>query len=99
MWSGASYKGRSLDRYPELRDQLHRLFMSKKVTAVFAGHEHTYKRMKVDGIDYIVTGGAGARLYSGFCHFIILRVDGPIVEAKVIDRKGYLRDEFFLRGP
>ena len=99
MWSGASYKGRSLDRYPQLRDQLHRLFMSKKVTAVFAGHEHTYKRMEVDGIDYVVTGGAGARLYSGFCHFIILRVDGPVIEAKVIDRKGYLRDEFFLRGP
>lgn len=99
MWSGASHEGRSLDRYPDLRDQLHRLFMTKGVDAVFLGHEHTYKRLKVDGLDYIVTGGAGARLYSGFTHFIILTVDGLRIEAKVIDRKGYLRDEFFLRGP
>ena len=99
MWTAASHKGRSLDRYPGLRDRLHRLFVSKQVTAVFVGHEHTYKRLKVDGLDYIVTGGAGARLYSGFTHFIILTVDDRIIEAKVIDRKGYLRDEFFLRGP
>lgn len=98
LWHGASHRGRSLDRYPELRDRLHRLFVRKGVDAVFAGHEHTYKRMEVDGIDYVVTGGAGAPLYSGFSHFMIVRVKGQRVEVKVIDREGYLRDEYLIAG-
>ncbi len=99
LWKGASHYGSSLDRYPKQRDALHALFKKEKVDAVFAGHEHTYKRYPHDGVEYIVTGGAGAPLYSGFNHFMFFEVAGPRVAVKVVDRKGYLRDEFLLRKP
>lgn len=37
---------------------------SAKVKFVFTGHHHSYERFKVNGINYIVTGGGGARLYT-----------------------------------
>ncbi len=99
LWKVASHFGESLDKYPDLRDRLHKLFVKNSVDIVFAGHEHSYNRRNVDGVEYIVTGGAGAPLYGGFNHFALLTVDGPIVKMKVIDRKGYMRDEYFIAGP
>ena len=98
LWKGATHEGEALDRYPAERDRLHALLAEKKATIVFAGHEHTYRRMRKDGVVYVVTGGAGSPLYGkgSFNHGIVLRVDGPRVEAKVIDREGVLRDEFVL---
>ena len=46
----------------------------------------------------MITGGAGAPLYSKFNHFMIVDVDGKRIAAKIIDRDGALRDEFSL-GP
>jgi predicted phosphodiesterase len=96
MWKGAFHEGEALDRHPEARDKLHRLFVEKKVDIVFNGHEHTYKRMDVDGVRYIVMGGAGSRLYSGFNHFTLVTVDGAVIKVKVIDKNGMLRDEFMM---
>jgi predicted phosphodiesterase len=99
LWSGATHKGKSLDMYPKLRDNLHKLFVRSGVSVVFMGHEHTYNRRQVGGVEYIVTGGAGAPLYGGFNHFAIVKVDGPLIFMKVIDRKGFMRDEYFIKGP
>lgn len=98
MSKGSTYEGKSLDRYPELRDRLHSLFVEKRADAVFAGHEHTFKKIRRDGIAYIITGGAGAPVYGkeSYNHVMILKVDGPHIDAKVIDRDGMLRDEFTL---
>lgn len=98
LWKGANHGGGSLDRYPEHRDRLHELFVKRGVTAVFVGHEHTYHRMEKEGIAYIITGGGGAPLYGKdpFNNFMIVRVDGPRVTAKVFDREGSLRDEFVI---
>ena len=96
LWKGASHYGDSLDKYPEARDKLHQLFVAKRVTAVFAGHEHTFQRMTKDGVPYIITGGAGAPLYSGYNHFIVVDVNGPRIALAVIDRDGTMRDEFLL---
>lgn len=98
MWKGATHEGEALDRYPAERDRLHALLAEKKATIVFSGHEHTYRRTEKDGVVYVVTGGAGSPLYGkgSFNHGILLRVDGPRVEAKVIDRDGVMRDEFVL---
>ena len=95
---GASHYGNSLDRYPKLRDRLQNLFVQKKVDAVFVGHEHAYEKRLVDGVWHIITGGGGAPIYDkSYCHFIFVSVDGPRVEAKVIDREGVMRDEFRIR--
>jgi hypothetical protein len=37
------------------------------VTMLFSGHDHLYQRGEVDGLPYIVSGGAGAPLYSIRC--------------------------------
>jgi predicted phosphodiesterase len=39
------------------------LFEKYRVTAVFAGHDHTYERSLKNGITYITVGGGGAPLY------------------------------------
>ncbi|MFH0798920.1 MAG: metallophosphoesterase [Pseudomonadota bacterium] len=93
-----THSGESLDRYPEDRDRLHDLFVAKKVTAVFAGHVHTFNHIEKDGVAYIITGGAGAPLYGreSFNNLMFVDVDGPRIEAKVIDRDGVMRDEFLI---
>lgn len=98
---GGKYYGEGLDRYPIERDELHSIFVAGGVNAVFEGHVHTYKRINVDGIEYVITGGGGAPLYGkeSYNHVMVLRVDGPRVEAKIIDRDGFLRDEFVLKEP
>lgn len=94
---GSTHLGSSTDKYPDLRDRLQKLFEEQKVTIVFAGHEHSYQKRKVDGVWHIVTGGAGARLYGRtFCHFVLVHVDGNRIEVKVVDKEGVLRDEFVL---
>jgi hypothetical protein len=102
LWKEADHYGESLDRYPEARDVLHNLFVEKKVTAVFVGHEHTYKRQgDRDGVQYFITGGAGAPRYGrdSFNNAMIIKVDGKIVSGKVFDRDDYLRDAFYIKGP
>jgi 3',5'-cyclic AMP phosphodiesterase CpdA len=91
--------GDCLDKFPEDRDRLQALFVKAGVEMVFAGHEHFYQRKEVNGIEHIITGGAGAPLYvkneeGGFNHFIHVTVDGGKVRAEVIDRDGKVRDRF-----
>jgi hypothetical protein len=73
--------------------------VTRKVTMVFAGHEHFYLRQTIDGIPHIITGGGGAPLYAkdedgGFYHYIFVTVDGDKVKAEVVDINGKIRDEF-----
>ncbi|MGE5751134.1 MAG: metallophosphoesterase family protein [Nitrospirota bacterium] len=91
--------GSSLDKFPEDRDRLQALFVKRKVTMVFAGHEHFYLRKTVDGIPHVITGGGGAPLYAkdedgGFYHYIFVSVDGDKVNAEAVDINGKIRDKF-----
>lgn len=45
------------------RMQINELFRNKKVDLVLAGHDHLYERGDLEGLRYVVTGGAGAPLY------------------------------------
>ena len=40
-----------------------KLFSKYNVAAVFSGHDHTYYRTNRDGVYYIVSAGAGAKIY------------------------------------
>ncbi len=79
------------------REQLHRLFVSRGVRAVFAGHEHFYNRTVKDGILYIITGGGGAHLITGtsgsWHHFILVSVRGRALEVQAVDDTGKVRDD------
>lgn len=68
-----------------------------KIKAVLSGHNHFYQRLKQNGINYLVIGGAGAPLYSlmdkppssvkkqaAKYHFAIFDVSGNKVTMKVI---------------
>lgn len=96
---GATHEGEGLDVDMQENDILHRIFVDTKVTAVFAGHEHTYWRYLKDGVNYIITGGAGAPLYGreSFDHAIFVKTENNRVSAKVIDRDGEMRREFVLK--
>jgi predicted phosphodiesterase len=54
-----------LDRYGELRDHLHRLFVESEVSLVVSGHDHLYDRKTRDGIIYVIAGRAGGWLFLG----------------------------------
>jgi 3',5'-cyclic AMP phosphodiesterase CpdA len=93
------HAGDCLDKYPKDRDRLEALFVRYKVETVFTGHEHFYQRRSADGITHVITGGAGAPLYSkeeegGFNHFIVVTVDGAKASAEVVDVNGNVRDRF-----
>lgn len=45
------------------RDALHELVTSHKVNLVMVGHAHAFEHFLVDGVHYVVDGGAGALLY------------------------------------
>lgn len=71
------------------RMKINELFRNKKVDLVLAGHDHFYERGELDGLRYIVTGGAGAPLYpkkrlqsstmaiETAHHFVEVKVAGP----------------------
>ena len=40
-----------------------KLFTKYKVDAVFSGHDHIYYRTEREGVNYIVSAGAGATIY------------------------------------
>ena len=94
MWKGAFHEKESLERHPKERDRLHRLLAEKEVDIVFHGHEHGYRRMDRDGVRYVIAAGAGSPLYHAFHNFAVIDVNGSMIEVKIIDDKGVLRDEF-----
>jgi hypothetical protein len=47
----------------EEKTELHQLFLSSGVTAVFQGDAHYYDYTVEDGLPYVISGGAGSPLY------------------------------------
>lgn len=65
------------------------LMQKDHVAYVFAGHIHAYSRAVRDGTTYIVTGGAGAELYTqghpnAFHHYVRVTVEGTQVSTEVV---------------
>lgn len=73
----------------EVRDRLHKLFVKYHVRTVYAGHNHRYYRTVKDGVEYVISGGAGAPLDAspvegGFLHYLLVHVDGTKVKADIL---------------
>lgn len=71
--------GSSMDVNVALRDRLHSLFVTHRVSAVFSGHEHLYNHHRRDEVDYFINGGGGGPLYvsrarGGFHHYVLVTV-------------------------
>jgi MYXO-CTERM domain-containing protein len=84
-----------------------------KVTAVFSGHDHLYGRFNNGSkVAYIVSGGAGAPLYSASktskamaamtkssFNFVALHIAGTLVTGTTYDSGGMTLDTFSLGTP
>jgi len=59
------------------------------VDLVLNGHIHLYDTQTFQGVEYVITGGAGAPLYAiepegGFFHYLICTVDGNEISHEVV---------------
>ena len=86
------------------------LLRRHQVSLVLAGHDHLYERGEVDGLKYVVTGGAGAPLYKvrervpgsevalSSLHFVQVQVDGPRVTLTARSPSGEVLDRCGFEG-
>lgn len=70
-------------------EKLKKLLTDSGVKHVFAGHIHGYGKQKENGVTYIITAGAGGRLYmpardGGFYHYVKVTVSGKRVTDQVV---------------
>ena len=85
--------------------QLMSLFEANDVDAVFTGHIHMYNETVVNGVRYIITGGAGASLYAneesgGIYHYMNVTLDesGLVIKPVPLDTPSLPRDVVAIRG-
>lgn len=88
-------------RGPQLwiRRAFSKILTKHNVDIVLTGHEHQYERMKINGVNYIVSGGGGGQLTRFFGasralkqftvhHFLAFDVTAKKLEMRVIDISG-----------
>lgn len=85
--------------------QLMLLFEEYDVDVVFTGHIHMYNETVVNGVRYVITGGAGASLYAdedngGIYHYmnVTLNENGLTIEPVLLDTPSLPRDVVAVRG-
>jgi hypothetical protein len=91
-----------------MRERLVPLFEQYGVDVAFMGHHHSYERLEVNGVTYIVTAGGGAPLYDLQApepgsqaaalayHVVQIDVAGDRLRGQAIDRRGRVLDAFEL---
>jgi predicted phosphodiesterase len=88
VWNGHVFKR----RVGEFLDMVSRY--SKRISMVFLGHIHGYSRKTHEGVIFIISGGAGARLHdrpdvAPFYHFVLISVrDDNVTESVYFLRQG-----------
>jgi 3',5'-cyclic AMP phosphodiesterase CpdA len=85
--------------------QLMSLFEEYEVNAVFTGHIHMYNETTINGVRYVITGGAGANLYAdegsgGIYHYmnVTLHEHELTIEPVFLDPPSLPRDVVAVRG-
>lgn len=71
------------------RDRFHALMVRRHIRAVFCGHNHLYWHAPKDGVDYFISGGAGAPLdaspeQGGYLHYLVIAVNGKQFTTQVL---------------
>jgi 3',5'-cyclic AMP phosphodiesterase CpdA len=81
------------------------LFEEYDVDVVFTGHIHLYNETVVNGVRYVITGGAGASLVAdedsgGIYHYIQVKIDetGFSIEPILLEPPSLPRDVVVIRG-
>ena len=85
------------------------LFVRYHLTLVLTGHNHDYEHLKVDGIDYVVSGGGGQTSYPclrvepgalrcvSAYHFLLVTIVSGTVTVEAIRPTGEVLDRFQIR--
>ena len=101
-----SHIGSALDVNITERDMLQSLFEEKNVTLFFAGHDHLYNRLTVNGVTHIIAGGAGAPLYvtpwgGAYYNYVVANVSPAKIELEAIKIDGKVTDTYQIpyHGP
>jgi predicted phosphodiesterase len=93
-----------------MREKLVPIFEKYDVDVVLMGHHHSYERILVNGITYIITAGGGASLYElnepepgsqiavRAHHFLTIEIKGGQLFGRAIDRQGKDIDRFELNS-
>ena len=94
-YTSPDFPARPLE-YPE---KFVELFERYHVDYVFSGDYHGYSRVKVNSVNYIVTGGGGAPLkytskYGNFHHAMVIMVKGDAISERIlsVERHDELED-------
>jgi predicted phosphodiesterase len=81
------------------------IFEDSGVDTVFTGHIHLFNNSVVEGVRYVITGGAGASLYAapedgGIYHYVNVTIVGSLqtIEAVTLDSPSVERDMILVRG-
>ena len=86
------------------------LFEQHGVSLVLSGHNHGYEHAVVNGIEYVVSGGGGARVYPcvndqpwlRVClpvhHFLMVEVEGSAISVRAVGVSGEEIDSFVTGG-
>jgi hypothetical protein len=86
------------------------VLLKGRVAAVFSGHDHNYQHHIHAGLDYIVTGGAGAPLYeinptpetmvkgTMSDNYVHVRVKGTAAQIEAVDLEGKVLDTFEVKA-
>jgi Calcineurin-like phosphoesterase len=69
--------------------KLQKLLADSGVKHIFASHIHGYARKKMNGVTYVITGGAGGHLFlpasnGGFYHYVKVTVSGKKVTDQLV---------------
>lgn len=85
--------------------QLMSLFEAHDVDVVFTGHIHMFNETVVNGVRYVITGGAGANLYAdqdngGIYHYmnVTLNESGLTIKSVLLDIPTLPRNAVAIRG-
>lgn len=89
MYSPMNDIGRRSWGDPENLALLQQVLAENNVDAVFNGHDHYFAWRMVDGVQHIVTGGAGAPLYEApgalsIYHYMLVEVNGDRVSIRLV---------------
>lgn len=82
-------------------DAFHKLMVQQHAQAAFFGHDHGFAARTIDGVRYVITGGAGAGLHSNmdwvekFYHYMVVHVsvEGVNLELVRLDGDRWIRSK------
>lgn len=83
-------------------------FHQADTAVILSGHDHNYERLKIDGLEYIVSGGGSAKLYAldqpvagsqvfaAESHFVMLDIFPDHIDIEVLNAFGDILDRTTL---